>query len=179
MYTIYLSVVLGALLCPLIIRLVGKRAWETSCGLYGNALIGALIGGAIGFILALIIMPHFVPLHIVRDTPIELAAVRSSDGASDVYLRGIGSSNRSMQYSFFVKNDDGSVSPDSVPAMRWVHIIEDENIKDRGTIVVSNREFDLSSPVASWALALTNGYRFVSEEIRVPKGSVVLTFTAK
>lgn len=175
MYTIMLCAVIG-----LVIAVITAKRGEheksdyiittTFCSV-GGGVIGTFIAGIVGF--------YLVPMKNEVFGPYELAALRSSDGASGTFIWGSGSIGNQLIYNFMMRLEDGSMVPGSVPADGPVFLIEDPGLTDTGfwrtTFVVA----DETSPLHNWAIATRELTYILREEFRVPVGTVVQQFNIK
>ena len=171
MYTIVLSAAVAAL----IFIIVAIKSKTDFWGLFFFTFVIGLLGGAIGIIIALVV-GLFVPTHIVTYGPATLVSVRTSDGISGAFVWGTGSIQNASTYNFMMLNADGTISPGSVPANGLVHIGEDANLHNVGYWSQVRREADQSSKLCPWALGQQDATVILSEDFRVPAGTVRQNF---
>lgn len=109
----------------------------------------------------------------------ELAAFRSSDSISGSIFLGCGYVEGIMMYNMYVRNADGSMSPDHVEADPSIRLVEDKSLKNKGYWKVIEVRRDRSVPQAKWALADDDDVVSSSYEFDVPVGTVSQNFSAK
>lgn len=170
MKTIYLSTLIGIMI-GLVVADPGL-----SSKLIGSAS-GAIGGYMIGFIIAHLIIPGWVPRHNVTNEPVTLVSMRNVDYVSGAFIFGGGNFGQQTTYSFMVKLDDGSMMPHSVPANQLVRLIEDPSLENVGYWRTTVSNLDPSSALYPWSCARDSWEgELVRHEFRVPVGSVVQTF---
>lgn len=179
MYTIYLCAFIG-LIAGLVYAHRDNLSYPPkyrSIGPYfAGAIVGPVIGAIVGAVVALIFVASFVPMRTVTYGPVKLAAMRSADGMNGAFVWGTGSVSNQVSYNFYIRNDDGSLTPGQVPANSVVRIVEEESLKDEGYWTITRTEKDRSSPFAPWSVGLNDSTRILKQEFRVPAGTVVQSF---
>ena len=138
-----------------------------------SGIIALLVGFAIGNSRG-----SDLPTKTVVTNVKELAAFRSSDSISGSIFLGCGYIDGIMMYNMYVRNADGSMSPDRVEADPSIRIVEDKSLKNKGYWKVIEVHHDHSVPQAKWALnddAVVSSYY----EFDVPVGTVSQNFSAK
>jgi hypothetical protein len=171
MYTLILFFFLGLLPC----LLIAFRQKFSLAGWLVFPFFGAIAGLLCGLFVALFVRA-LVPRHDVVYGTATLVSMRSADGISGTFILGTGRINSETIYNFMIKDSDGSVVPDSVPADQRVHIFQDQSLKDTGTWTSTFHEPDTSSVLASWALGLEEERQLTRQEFHVPVGAVVQQF---
>ncbi len=66
--------------------------------------------------------------------------------------------------------------PGSVPANGLLLLIEDPTLKNVGYLTITMREADRTAPLYNWAIDTNYLTEIVSQEFRVPVGTVVQSF---
>ena len=173
MYTIMLCAVIGLIIAVM----VAKRGERDRIGYIFDAIIGSVSGGVAGMIIAGIVICDHVPMKNVVVGPVELVAMRSSDGASGTFVWGSGSFGNQTTYNFLQRKEDGSMVPGSVPADDRVHLIEDPELKDTGFWRTTFVTADTTSPLYNWAIFTRDRAYILRQEFRVPVGTVVQQFS--
>jgi hypothetical protein len=172
MYTIILCAVIGLIIAVIFT----KRGDREKSDYIFTAIVGPVYGGVAGMIIAGIVICGQVPMKNVVFGPIELVAMRSSDGASGTFVWGSGSISNQTTYNFLQRSEDGSMVPGSVPADGRVHLIEDPDLKDTGFWRTTFVTADTASPLYNWAIATGDRAYILRQEFRVPVGTVVQQF---
>jgi hypothetical protein len=176
MKTLYLLTIIGAAIGLAIGYYVSLSGhWVGPCCWIVGIAIGAGVGCFIGTCVANSIL---VPTHDVVSRDVKLVSMRSSDGGIGTFVWG-SSDGSYPTYHFFMQNDDGSFTPGQVPANSLVRIIEDKDLDGVGYWRTIARQADLSSPIASWALDPQDCNFVITQEFRVPVGTVVQSFSVK
>jgi len=140
---------------------------------YGG--VGVLLGCLFSAIIAQG-LGEFLPYKNVTYGPSTLAAMRSSDGLSGTFVWGSGSIGQTMRYNFYVRNDDGSLTPCSAEANSAVRIIEDPSLHDVGYWTQVRSERDRSGLFAKFTIG-SGESTIVQQTFQVPKGTVVQDFS--
>ncbi|MFA7339571.1 MAG: hypothetical protein WC028_22510 [Candidatus Obscuribacterales bacterium] len=166
MYTIPPCAVIGAIIGSILAGAVG-------------AIVGTVIGSVLGFMAAIILISEFVTMKNVVSKPIKLVAMRSSDGISGTFIWGSGAMNNRTNYNYMQLMEDGSMVPGWLPANHLVHLIEDAELKNTGTLSTTKREADKTSLLYRWAIGTSDRNETVRHDFRVPVGTVVQQFTVK
>ncbi|MBX9568603.1 MAG: hypothetical protein K2X77_06885 [Candidatus Obscuribacterales bacterium] len=133
-----------------------------------GALVGLMIGLAVGSIIGFAIEK-------VEDRreSITLVAMRGAEGHSGTFILGSGSIRNGHFYRFYVRNDDGSLTPGGLEADRLVRVIEDASLKDRGYWTTIVRVRNPNSVLFDWSVG---DVEIVAQEFRVPAGTVRQSF---
>lgn len=134
--------------------------------------------GFCGFFLAISICIA-VPRVEVKSDPITLVSLRNQDGVSGSFIFGSGSINTSYNYSFLMKQKDGSMVPGSVSSLELVHFIEDPALKNIGYWQTTFFVSDSSHWLYNWSILHSDRTRVIRQEFRVPVGSVIQQFNIK
>lgn len=172
MYTIILFLVLGVIAIYPLLKgsYVADICLLLFCGAFAGACAGLLIGVGVSAL---------VPYKEFQSDPVNLVAVRSSDGLNGAFVWGSGSLSSQTYFHFYVRNADDSMTPGAVEANARVRITEDLYLKGQGTLVSRVRQKDLTSSWTNWAVILDNSPRIVSHDFRVPVGTVVRSFNLR
>ncbi|HEY9755066.1 MAG TPA: hypothetical protein V6C97_07895 [Oculatellaceae cyanobacterium] len=152
-----------------------------------SSMLGALPGFAvITFIIAALggygqayDRGEFLPTKTVVGSIRTLVAMRSVDSFSGSIFLGCGTVDGVTVYHLYVRNADGSMSPEQVYASPSVHIVEDKNLRGEGFWRVIQTVRDNSGPRAKWALISDDGVVSSYNEFDVPVGTVVQEFSVK
>lgn len=170
---LFLALLIEALVT---IRARGFRYWLTRA--FGVKFLAAFAGGGLGFVLGLfvgMICGQMMP-HIERVLgPATIVAMQGGNGVSGAFVLGTGNFDTFHHYTFYLKNENGSVSPQVLSADRSVQIFQDENLKETGTWQSIELICDPASSLRSWALCDS---RIIRQELRVPVGTVQHDFRA-
>jgi len=174
MYTLLLFIALS--LPPSIFVLRRKSDWSTKKRTV-HAVTYTLAALDLGFIVAFATIPRLMPMHVVDYGPVRLVAMRSSDGLNGAFIWGSGSFTTRTFYHFFMRNDDGSMTPGGIEASSIVHIVEDPGLMSEGSWTTHKLEMDLSSPLANWCICHNTYAAIASQEFHVPVGTVLHNFS--
>ena len=128
------------------------------------------------WIVSLFTLSFWLPQKVVTETH-ELAAMRTSDGIQGSFV--LGSIGSVMEYHVRVKNSNGSVSPFQISADANVEITEDADLKNVGYWKRTVWKYDYSTPIAHWAYHTNELATLISDELKVPVGTVVHSFAAQ
>ncbi len=188
MYTMYLTLCIwaaGNLLYLLVARWLDsksrvKRTKSSNSASAAPALavISAIIFPIIGMAIAWQLADG-LPSKTVVTSIKQLAAMRSSDRLTGSIFLGCGNIQGQPVYNIYVRNQDGSMSPDSVWVDSSTRIIEDKNLHDQGFWKVIQVVKDKSGPRANWAIVEDDGVLSSSYEFDVPVGTVIQNFSLK
>ncbi len=137
--------------------------------------VGCVFGGVVGLIVGLAVSAC-TPRTSVVYGPATMVSMRTSDGVTGTFVWGTGGFRGETSYNFMIKQQDGSITPRSVPANSLVAIIEDESLKDVGYWSSTYRELDPKSALYNWGIGHSDYKDLVRQEFRVPVGTVVQTF---
>jgi hypothetical protein len=174
MYTLYLCIALFVL----ILNLLPKKGVEDKLVHHiSRSIVGLVIGAFVGCVVAIVI-GLWAPRHDVVYGPAAMVSLGTSNGVKGTLIWGTGSISNDMQYHFYVRNNDGSVTPRQVDADIYVSITEDKTLKDVGYWSATYSERDHSAPIAHWA-AGGNTPVLISQVFRVPVGTVDHRFAAQ
>jgi hypothetical protein len=159
--------VLAGLVIGIIRASLGYRSVENY---FGGAFDG-FAGGAIVGIIGTLVLSEMMPMHDVVYAPRTLVSMGSSDGISGTFLWGTGSIGNSETYKFLERMEDGSMVPGSVLVDSRVHLFEDSELKNSGSLIITVNEPDKSSLLYRWDLG--GGFKTVVRlEFHVPAGTV-------
>lgn len=163
MYTIIIFAVIGAALFAYIVR----EDWKCDLisALFGCGL-GTMLGAFVGFIVSLV-LSLCAPKEQLVYGPTELASLRTTDGVSGIFVLGCGGFDSDARYQVLMRNQDGSLTPTQINADSYVRIIEDKNL-DRTGYWTTTYEVVASS----WSNWVHDRPKLISQELRVPTGSV-------
>lgn len=176
MYTIYSTIALSLVLCIAYgIRLwtIGKLSlsWLSTSVVLNTVLV--FIGSNVGIYLS-----TYVPYKEVTYGPIPLAAARTSDGVKGAFTRGSGNNGTQAVYQVLLKDNNGTPSLYTITVDNPVEIFEDSPSEQEGTWTIVKREKDWTAPVAKWALGRSVDQSvIIKQELHVPKGSIVQSFS--
>ncbi len=126
----------------------------------------------------MLVLKGYVP-HRVVSTEYELAAMRTTDGIEGSFVLGSGSVGSFMRYHVYIKNSDGSVSPNTISVYENVRIKEDQDLKNVGYWTRTVWKYDYSTFIAHWVVQLPDAETLISNELKVPAGTVVHSFAAQ
>jgi hypothetical protein len=175
MNTIWLTLVLCAITFSYFLLRKSKRP-DLRCT---DAVWASALVGTVGFLVAFVVVPSFLPYHTIALAPVRLAAMRSSDGLNGTFVLGSGSISSQTTYHFYIRNQDGSVTPETLSASKLVRLVEDASLKGEGFWTTIQQEKDFSSPLAKWAINQNDWTSIVGHEFRVPVGTVVTKFNVE
>lgn len=172
MYSLYASLIAFAVASLLVAKLEKKPILLL---LSAGLVLGSIAGYVTAFLLS-----AFVPMKEVTYPRAILAAMRSDVNHSRTFLLGTGSESGHVVYRFFIRNQDGSLTPYEIQASPHVRIIEDATLTNQGHWSTTMKEVDKSAAIAAWAIrtSVTDPV-VVKEEFRVPQGTVVQSFTVR
>jgi hypothetical protein len=119
-----------------------------------------------------------LPTKTVVSNVKELVAFHSENTVSGSIFLGCGYIDGMVMYNMYIRNSDGSMSPDRVDADPSIRIVEDKSLTNKGYWKTVEVRHDLSVPQAKWTL---NADDVVSShyEFDVPVGTVEHNFSAK
>jgi hypothetical protein len=155
---------------------------ENSCykslrGCVWQVIWTAAVGAVVGTFTAAVVVPQYIPMTSEMSDPDTLVAMRGVQSDTGIFVLGSGTYNSSGAYRIFRKNTDGSVSPVDLRAERSLRIKEDAELKGVGYWRTEFSNFDKNSPLAPFAVGWFYDQAIVGQELRVPVGTVVQTFT--
>ncbi|MBS2010673.1 MAG: hypothetical protein JST01_26725 [Cyanobacteria bacterium SZAS TMP-1] len=178
MYTILLFIALG---CASYFIIPRREYEETGTG-DGPMLRGfswfrlcvlAWLGGLIGWCFSAAVVAPFVPRVEFRSEPTALVTTGGLVNTNVAVVWASGTFGFSMRYNFYVRNGNGSISPESIDAGPNVQLLEDPELKDGGTWVTVFRDVDRNSPLINWASGLDDRREILGQELRVPVGTLI------
>lgn len=172
MNTIMLFAALGLVVGIIIASCCKRETGKSVCSNLVGVSVGTAGGAIVGLLIALLVIAYMVPMRDVVYGPAKLVVMRGSDGISGTLIWSFGSS----RYNFLLSTDTGRLVPSSVPAEGLVNRIEDPALNDTGSWKAIMREADQTSPLYPWALGTNYRTEIVSQEFRVPVGTVVRKF---
>jgi hypothetical protein len=185
MYTIFTALGIWAVLNLLfffLARHLDARAGNKECrctivsNVPGIAILSLFAAYFAGVMTSLSIGASFPTKTIVASST-ELASMSSKDSVSGSFFLGCGHINDSTVYQIYVRNADGSASPDRVWADRSTRIVEDNTLNQKGYLKVIQVVRDQSGPRARWATFDSNRVVATWNEFDVPAGTVVQNFS--
>jgi hypothetical protein len=186
MYTIFTALAIWAALNLVFLLLAryldARRAAHVpyQCTIVSNtpgiAIITFFVAYIVGGMIAEGIGDRLPTKTIVVSTT-ELAAMSSTNSVSGSFFLGCGHIDDSTVYQIYVRNADGSASPERVWAYRSTRIFEDKSLPNKGYLKEIQVVRDQSSPKANWAIVQNNGIVTSWDEFDVPSGTVVQNFS--
>lgn len=169
-----LGAAVGVIWSVYCLRLDGN--YSTSAGQKTAMLaLFAVVGVFFGWMICVLLQDIVVPTKEVTQINVELAAIRTNDGARSNFVFGTGSSRSARYYRVYVRNIDGSVTPMEINAGVEVRIKEDPNLTSQGywtqVLAVTDRD-------SLWfsCFGLGSKEKVVLNLLQVPVGSVVEGF---
>jgi hypothetical protein len=189
MYTVYATLGIWAvvvLLFGITVYFVDRRRTKKRGYAKTDGISGGIAGfGFVTFLIALLFgfgtahdNSYKLPTKTVVGSVKALVAMHSVDGIEGEFFLGCGTIDGATKYHVYVRNADGSMSPDYVYADPSVHIVEDKNLHGQGFWRVIESVRDTSVPAAKWALT-DDGSVESHDEFDVPVGTVVQNFSVK
>jgi len=177
MYSIILASIAGivALLTVVENARYGKTTWQLRLG----AILFGGYFGAVGGMVTAVTITKLMPQKEVVYGPYKLVAMRSVGAISGTFVAGTGMIGTSVNYNFMVEQDDGSVSPYSVPVNGNTHITEDPSLHNTGTWTSIHLEVDRNSWLYNWSVGAEKRDVVVKNNLRVPVGTVLQQFSAQ
>lgn len=156
----------------------GKKPKELAAN---DEIVGeTLLIGFGALLVSSVFISFFLPSKLVVETH-ELVAMSTGSQMRGSFVIGSGSFDSQMEYTVYVKNNDGSVSPMVIPAQAKVSIIEDEHLSVVGYWRHSAKKFDTTSVIAKWTLAANtdSDVELISNVLIVPVGTVFYSFSPR
>lgn len=142
---------------------------------FGAFAIGAAAGILAGFFVALF-LGFAMPKIRVAAEPVQLAAMRSSDGVTGTFMLGSGTVESTVRYRFMQRAEDGSFVPGSVRADDTVHIIEDHTLLCSGSWQTTYLVPDRQAWLYNWVVGADMLTEVARQDFRVPAGTVQQQF---
>lgn len=175
MYSLITLAVIIGILCSVVLKQLRKKGCSFPRGL---TLVFSVISLVISCIVAQEILHLFVPTKLISKE-YKLSAMRTSSGTYGSFAMGTGTTDSFTKFSLYVVNDDGSASPLDIAADERVKIFEDSSLKDTGYLTHTVKKYDYSTPIANWVWQRPNWEKLVTDQLRVPVGTLLHTFTAQ
>jgi hypothetical protein len=142
-----------------------------------HTFIFGVLGFGAGVIVALLIGHTCLSARIIVREPTQLTAMHSGENNSGTFLLGSGTSGSYKKFSFYKRNEDGSVTPGEIIASDMVHITEDGAISGVGYWTTTVKQVDFFSHpwLKYWAIS-SRGEWPIRYDFRVPAGTVISIF---
>ena len=154
---------------------------ENSCykslrGCVWQVIWTAAVGAVVGTFTAAVVVPQYIPMTSEMSDPDTLVAMRGVQSDTGIFVLGSGTYNSSGAYRIFRRIRRQRLSGRS-SSQRSLRIKEDAELKGVGYWRTEFSNFDKNSPLAPFAVGWFYDQAIVGQELRVPVGTVVQTFT--